>query len=631
MIVLSADSITKHFGPEPVLAGATFDVRSGDRIGLVGPNGTGKTTLLNILAGQLEADSGQVQRPSSMPVGYLKQQADFDGEATLYDEAKKALAHLIALSEESETLANRISQTTEPRERAALEERFDTIQVRLRQHDAYHLEHKIDRVLHGVGFEDSVFQQPVVQLSGGQQNRLMLAKLLLSAPDLMFLDEPSNHLDIDATTWLEEYLVNAGQTLIVVSHDRYFLDRVTDRTLELFHGTVVSYRGNFSAYWCQKLERVEFERRTYENQQSEIAKLEDFIRRHHHGQKHAQAEDRRRKLERIELVDPPREIQTPVMGFPKVDRSGDLVLRAEKISKSFDQTLFANLSLDIQRGERWGIVGANGCGKTTLLRCLLTQEPTDSGSVALGTGVGIGYFDQLLNSLESNEPAVELVRPPNKEFNEQQRRDLLARFGIQGDMVFQPVRQLSGGERNRVALARLAASDANLLVLDEPTNHLDLWARDALESALKQFNGTVLFVSHDRFFLNQVADHLVVLENGQHTIVHGNFDLYQRMRQVNSNSTPAATEDPSRGSSKRQSSGDNKPRRKRKFPYRKVADIEAEIMEHEGQIEQLHHQLTQPDVLRDGRRVKEVQGLIDEQQQKLATLYEHWEEASELN
>ena len=306
MVILSVDAITKHFGPEAVLDGVTFDLRAGQRLGLVGPNGSGKTTLLKILAGQLECDSGQVQTPTGVRCDYLQQQADFVAGRSVWDEACKAIEHLVQLAEESERLAEAMSQTDDPLERNRLEQRFDHLQEELTRKNAYHLNHRIERVLQGVGFATASFATDVAHLSGGQQNRLMLAKLLLSAGEIMLLDEPSNHLDIEATAWLEEFLVASQQTLIVVSHDRFFLDRVTNRTLEIFRGTVVSYRGNFTAYWQQKAERLEFERRTYENQQAEIARLEDFIRRHQYGQKHAQAEDRRKKLQRIEPVAAPR-------------------------------------------------------------------------------------------------------------------------------------------------------------------------------------------------------------------------------------------------------------------------------------------------------------------------------------
>jgi ATP-binding cassette subfamily F protein 3 len=556
----------------------------------------------------------------------------------VWQEAESALAEQLELASEAERLAGMIAATHDAAERSDLEKRFDTLQEELRRRDAYHLDHKVERILQGVGFLPTSYQQPVEQLSGGQRNRLLLAQLLLAAPDVLLLDEPSNHLDIEGTTWLEDYLIGSSQAVLVVSHDRYFLDRVTDYTLELFHGTVDLYRGNYSAYRRQKAERLEVQRRTYENQQAEIAKLQDFVRRHHAGQKHAQAEDRRKKLERIERVPPPREIASPPMRFPPARRSGDIVLRVEQLAKAYDQPLFHQLSFDILRGQRWGIMGNNGSGKTTLLRCVLGLEPPDAGRADLGTGVVVGYFDQMLADLDDHLEAVEAVRPAGKEFDEPQRRDMLARFGIRGDMVFQQLRQMSGGERNRVGLARLAASDVNLLVLDEPTNHLDLWARDALEQALRQFDGTILCVSHDRFFLNQVVDHLLVLQSGQHQVVLGNFDAFVQSRASGAprtaatcGSTPGNPSPTVRARSNDRDASAGKPRRKRKFPYRPVEEIESEITAREEEIAALTEQLAQPDTARSGPRIKAIQQRIADLRNELPPLYEHWEEAHELN
>jgi len=636
MILLSVKDLAKRYGPEPVLDRVSFDVRAGERVSLVGPNGTGKTTLLRVLAALEEADSGTVQLNARASIGMLEQQAVFAPGRTVWEEAREALGDLIALGHEAERVAEALSNATDEAERSRLGKRFDHLQHSLQLRDGYNLDHKIERVLTGLGFEPAAFSQPVLQLSGGQQSRLLLARLLLQQPDLLLLDEPSNHLDIAATEWLEDYLTSARQALIVVSHDRYFLDKVTERTLELLRGTVDSYAGNYSAYQRQKKERLEVERRTYEKQQIEIAKMEDFVRRHHYGQKHAQAEDRRKKLERIERVESPREITAPTMGFPEASRSGDIVVRAEGLSKSFADPLFQNVSFDILRGERWGILGPNGSGKTTLLRCLLGRCEPDEGRVVTGAEVKVGYFDQLLRCLEDDQQAVDAVRPDHKEFFEQQRRDLLARFGVTGDMVFQKVCSLSGGERNRAALAMLAALDANFLVLDEPTNHLDLWARESLERSLKAFNGTLLFVSHDRYFLNRVADHLLVIGPKRCYVIDGNYETYlylTKQRLAADDGTPAPPpETPASADEKKRPRSDKKPaRRKRKFPYRKVEDIEAEIADCETRIDDLHAALASPEVARDGKRVKQATAELAQHQQTLATLYEHWEEAAELN
>ncbi len=633
MILLTVQDIRKHYGPEPVLDGITFDLRKGERVSIVGPNGTGKTTLLKILAGHEDSDGGQRQLHPSATIGYLEQQPEFMAGRTVWQEALDALRELVVLSQEAEELGHRLAEATDDAQRKKLGQRFDYLQLELQRRDAYHLDHKIEQVLVGLGFTPAMYEQEVVLLSGGQQNRLLLAKLLLQDPAVLLLDEPSNHLDLQATRWLEDYLVDTSQSLLVVSHDRYFLDKVTNRTLELYQGTIDQYAGNFSAYQRQKTERLEVQRRTFLKQQTEIAKMEDFVRRNHYGQKHAQAEDRRKKLERIERVDAPREIIAPPMSFPSAARSGDIVLRVEHLSKSYDKPLFADLSLDMLRGEKWAVLGPNGCGKTTLIRCLLGQTAPEAGRVVIGAGVKIAYFDQHLQCLDPAQMVVDAIRPGHKEFVEGQRRELLARYGITGEMVFQRVDSLSGGERNRAALAFLAGQDANLLVLDEPTNHLDLWARASLEKAIRKFDGTVLLVSHDRYFLNQVADHLIVMQPGSVQVLAGNYDTY--LNHVAYGLIPAAAANPTNGtpaesSKKLERERDRPARRKRQFPYRKVEDIEADIHTCEARIADVHQQLASPD-LRDGLRIKGLMGTLETEQERLAQLLAHWEEASELN
>jgi ATP-binding cassette subfamily F protein 3 len=644
MIFLDAEDIRKHFGPEPVLDGVTLQVRPGERIGLVGPNGSGKTTLLRTLAGMEEPDSGRVDRHPSLHLGYLEQQPRWQPGRTLWDEAQSALAGLIAMEQEAVAVAGEMAESTDPAEHRRLAARYDHLQHELTRRDAYNLEHKIARVLEGLGFRREGFAQSVESLSGGEQNRLMLARLLLAEPNLMLLDEPSNHLDLDATEWLESFLIESSAAMLLVSHDRCFLDRVTGRTVELFQGTVESYAGNFSAYRQQKAERLLVQRRTYEKQQTAIAKAQEFIRRNAYGQKHAQAEDRRKKLDRLECVAPPREIHGPPMAFPPVARSGDVVLRAEGLGKSYGRPLFAELSLQITRGQRWGLLGPNGSGKTTLLGCLLGLETPDAGQAELGQGVVLGYFDQHLAGLDDQAAVADAIRPGHKQLDDRQRRGLLARFGVTGDTALQKVGSLSGGERCRAALARLAAAEANFLVLDEPTNHLDLWARDALEQALAAFDGTVLVVSHDRYFVNRVVDHLLILQDGRIRVIEGNYQTYQLLLERASDEPgwladqararcPSGGKQPSaaKALAAETAGSRSKPRPKRRFPYRKVADLEAEIAQRERRVAQLHAELGKEATLRDGACVRRIRVEVAQEQEVLRTLYEHWEEAMELN
>ena len=640
MSLLSAAQLRKYFSAEPVLDGASLEIRPGQHVGLVGPNGAGKTTLLNILMGDLPQDAGEVTLAPGARLGFLRQRTEFDATQTVWQLAQKSLQPLMELADQAHRLAEQMAVATGP-EQQDLARKYDALHTELEQRGGYQIEFRIRRILGGLGFSGDLENKPVGQLSGGQQNRLLLACLLLEEPDLMFLDEPSNHLDIEATTWLESFLAESRQAFLLVSHDRYFLDRVTDTTLELVNGQIDTFPGNYSKYKTLKAQRLEVQQRTYEKQQEEKEKLKDFIRRHHHGQKHAQAEDRRKKLERLEAGEQaplPREIPIPRMRFHDVTRTGDIVMRVEGLAKSFDpEPLFSRVGFQIERGQRWGILGANGTGKTTLLRCLLGELPADAGTVKLGTGVEVGYFDQHLNCVDGEVASAEAIRPNNEStvelrMDELARRDMLARFGIVGDTALQQVDSLSGGQRNRVALANLAAQRANFLILDEPTNHLDLWAREALENAVIEFAGTILLVSHDRYFLNRVCTHMLVLENRSTRVVEGNYDTYRLLKQAQQTEEARVAKDLGLTRSGKKIGRDAaNAKRKRKFPYRKVADLEADIANCETRIEALHFQLADPETHRDPDAVKAAKSELADQNDQLQLLYEHWDEASELN
>ena len=630
MLLLSCSGLSRGFDAGPLFEDLDYELYNGQRVALVGPNGAGKTTLLRILAGIDEPDTGEVRRHAGARVALLQQHPELTGNRTLFDEAKSALDDLLAAHEELVRTAEKLAASTDEAEHKSLAARFDRLTELLHHQDAYSLDHKVETILGGLGFVEADYGRPVESFSGGQQRRLLLGKLLLSAPDVMLLDEPSNHLDIDATRWLEHYLIDQRQAMLIVSHDRYFLDRVVTQVVELHQRRIRSFPGNYHAYVRQRQERYELELKEWESQREYIEKQEEYIRRVHYGQLAKQAQSRRKALDRLERVERPTMIESPRMHFGVVRRAGDVVFDAQRISKAYDQPLFADLSFTVSRGQRLGILGPNGCGKTTLLRILLGQEKPDAGSVQRGANTDFGYFDQHLRLLADEETVMHAIWPePDPSINEQSMRNLLGRFGLSGDIVHQRVGALSGGERSRAALARLVASGVNVLVLDEPTNHLDIWACEALELALKEFEGTAIVVSHDRYFLNEVCDILIVFEGGRAQVVYGNYDTYERLRaqQV----TPERERARSQVNAAKQQVVNPATKRKRRFPYRKIEDLEAEIAEREASIRQLEATLADGELYRDAERVKMTMRAFEDEKAQLARLYEHWVEADELN
>jgi ATP-binding cassette subfamily F protein 3 len=636
MLLLSCSNLSRGFDAGPLFTDVGFELQAGERVGLVGPNGAGKTTLLRLLAGLDRPDDGAVRLHAGARVALLRQQPEFAPGRTLFAEARTGLDELLAAHEDMIRTAEALSRAHDEAEHKALAARYDRLTELLHHHDAYNVEHKIEEVLDGLGFRRDDYDRPVETFSGGQQSRLMLAKLLLASPDVMLLDEPSNHLDIDTTRWLEDYLVRQPEAMLLVSHDRYFLDRVVTRIFELHGGRITSYPGNYRAYARLRQERYEQQLKAWEAQREYIEKQEEYIRRVHYGQLHKQAESRKKALDRLDRVERPVQVEGPHMHFGAVRRSGDVVLQAEDLAKAYDRPLFRGLSFTLPRGRRLGILGPNGSGKTTLLRILMGDEPPDAGTVQRGHLVEFGYYDQHLKLLPPDKTVLQAVWPePDPAIDEQRMRDLLALFGLTGEQVSQRVGDLSGGERSRVALARLVALGVNVLVLDEPTNHLDLWACDALEQALQEFEGTCLVVSHDRYFLNRVVDQLVVLEgDGRGRVIHGNYDTYELMRaqQAEADDGRARKEkEKEKAAGPVREGPPAKAKRKRRFPYRKVEDLEADIAAAEMRLREVEALLASPELYRDGERVKETTRAFEETKARLQQLYEHWEEAVELN
>ena len=635
MLLLSCTNVSRGYDATPLFEEVSLELHAGERIGFVGPNGAGKTTLMRILAGQDEPEAGSVKRHAGARLDLLRQVAKFPPGRTLYEEAKSAFDELLATQEELHTVADKMAHCDDPLEQKQLADQYDRLNELLAANDAYTLDHKVDDVLTGLGFLKQDFYREIVGFSGGQQRRILLAQLLLSAPDIMLLDEPSNHLDIDTTRWLEGYLARQPQGMIIVSHDRYFLEKVTNKTIELHAKRITSYPGSYKQYVRLRDERFDRQLKEWEAQKEYVGKQEDYIRRAAYGQLAKQAQSRVKALDKLDRLEKPTKVSGPNIHFKDVMRSGDVVFHCEELGKSYGSNkLFEGLNFDIKRGQRLGIMGANGSGKTTLLRMLLGDEEPSTGTIQRGHLVFTGYLDQHLKLLDENETVIRAVWPePDPALTEKTMRNLLGSFGIHGETCDQPVKELSGGERSRAALAKLTVAGTNVLILDEPTNHLDLWACDSLEEALKNYEGTCLVVSHDRYFLNRVVDLLIVFEPNRIEMVYGNFDTYELLRANRENAAKEAAEKavPKKDAVAKVAVVAPGGKRKRKYPYRKAGELEAEIAELEATMMEMETTLTLPEVYRDGERVQELMHDIAEAQARLPELYEHWEEATELN
>jgi len=643
MILATGQGLGRQYSGDPIFLDVRFEIRAGERIGLVGTNGAGKSTLIRLISGEDQPDYGSVFIRPGIRVGHLKQEPDFDPRLTLKEVARSGLASLLELQDQVAEAARELAEAEDEEDRRRAAARYDELNDRLNHQDGYSLDHRVEEVLSGLGFDPSDYDRPASTFSGGQQSRLMLAKLLLQAPDLMLLDEPSNHLDIATTAWLESYLARQSAAMVIVSHDRYFLDRVVTKIWELHEGKITAYPGNYTQYWRLREERAKVLERQAQKQAEEIADLQDFIRRNAAGQKAKQAHDREKKLARIEQVETLSDIVGPVMGFDEVERSGDIVIEARDLTKGFGgPPLFKNFNITILRGQCVAVMGPNGAGKSTLLKTLIGRLKPDSGQVKIGHKVQIGYYDQKLEELPADMEVLRAVWPENDPgWVETEVRTHLAKFGLTGDIAHRQVGQLSGGEKGKAALARLAATGANLLVMDEPTNHLDIWSCQALERSIQEFEGTVLVVSHDRYFLNQVADRLIVVDNGRAEVVEGDYETYQRLvkerkeaadaaevrRQANAHPNGAGR------SSVASAAGDakGKEKRKRKFPYRRPKEVEADIAHAEAQLAELEVQLADPETYKNPERAKACKLRHDQLTADLERLYAHWEEALELN
>lgn len=530
MIVISGKDISKAYGTDIITEDVCFGVNKGDRIGVVGANGCGKSTLLGIISGETEPTSGEVFIRRDQSLAYLRQKNNFMGSGTVLDEASKSFSKF----DEMERRINELSLLISDHESADFDKNLSEYTELMEEYEksgGYTYKSELASTLKAMGFGEEDFGKSVDKLSGGERTRLALSCILLKNPDILMLDEPTNHLDLSMLSWLENYLSNYKGTLIVVSHDRYFLDRIVTRIFDMNEGTLDAYDGNYSEYLVKKEERMEVLRREYANQQAEIARQEEMIRRfRQHGTEHLakRARSREKRLAQMELIDKPRIRQSKMkLSFDADFKSGSEVITAEGLSKSFaDRTLFRNVDMLVRKGERICIIGDNGVGKTTLLKMILGHIKADEGYLRTGYNVEFGYYDQGQLLLDDNETVLGEMKNAYHLYTDTEMRSLLGRFLFLGDDVFKLVRDLSGGEKAKLSLLKLMLSGANTLVLDEPTNHLDIESREIVEEALMEFEGTLIIVSHDRYLLSRIPDRILELTPSGLTEYRGKFDYY---------------------------------------------------------------------------------------------------------
>ncbi|MBR3015854.1 MAG: ATP-binding cassette domain-containing protein [Clostridia bacterium] len=529
MIVLTIQNLHKAFGGNTVLKDVNLTLQDHQRMGLVGVNGCGKTTLLNILAGREHADGGSVSMMKGLRVGYMEQQYQAQGDSTVFEELKRVFEPVFAMEEKLRALEHEMSEASET-ELKRMGETYARLSDAFEKADGYAWKSSIQGVLAGLGFKKEQYDQPARLLSGGELTRLCLAKLLLQKPDLLLLDEPTNHLDLSALDWLENYLNEYKGTLLVVSHDRYFLDKVCTHISELLLGTLEQYNGNYSSYMNQRVERFEIRMRAWEQQQRMIAREEAIIARYKSFNREKSikaAKSREKRLEKVERLERPEDERQVRFRFEAKRRAGDDVMFIRDYSKSYgDRTLFKNVNLSLRAGDRVALLGPNGIGKSTLLKCLVGEEAPDTGSVRWGANVDTGYYDQKQEGLHPNKTVLDEVWDAFPRLEQSQVRGALGLFLFTGEDVFMPIHTLSGGEKGRVALTKLMLHKDNFLLLDEPTNHLDMDSREVLEDALENFEGTILAVSHDRYFINRFATRVAVLTEEGIKEYLGNFDDY---------------------------------------------------------------------------------------------------------
>ena len=639
MIVLSCKNISKSYGIDEILKNVTLSINEGDRVGIIGANGEGKSTLFKILSKQLSFDDGEIFIDKNKTLGYLAQHLDLDTKNTIYNEMLLVFSDLIRLEEKLLDLENKMN---EPYDESKADYHnkiindYNTSQELYSHRGGYTYKGEINKVLKGLGFSEEDFDKEISKLSGGQKTRVALCKLLLLSPDILLLDEPTNHLDLEAIEWLEEYLKSYKGTILVISHDRFFLDSVTNRTFQVINGHVNCYNASYTKFLELREKDYESQLKAYNLQQAEIKRQEAIIEKFRSFNREKSiraAESREKALDRMEKIDAPDEEKGPAkIKFETSVKSGYDVLHAENLSKSFgDKHLFSNLSLDLKRGEKIALIGENGRGKTTFFNILMDKIKPDSGVKVLGTNVNIGYYDQEQSNLCEDKTIIDEVWDDFPELTTSQVRGALATFLFTGEDVFKTINKLSGGEKCRINLLKLMLSKSNLLLLDAPTNHLDILSREALEEAILSYDGTLIVISHDRYFLNKVINRIVELQEEGTTEYLGNYSYY-----VEKKLNPLrfeAYEELANGKTKTQLKEEKRKKREiekeEKAKKLQIKKLEDEISKNEELLLALQEDLCKEEIYSNPSESERVNKEIKILEEKIEDLYIKWEEVNE--
>ena len=644
MILLQINQLSKYFGADPILSNIKLEVQTRDKIAIVGRNGAGKSTLLKIISGAMSYDSGDIIKPKDVTLGYLAQDTGLESHLSIWEEMNLVFKELQTMEQEMRNVEQKmatVDPVKEPQKFDQLLKEYDILQVKFKENGGYQYEADIRSVLHGLGFSTFDPNTKISSLSGGQRTRLALGKLLLTSPDLLILDEPTNHLDIETLTWLEQYLQNYAGAILIVSHDRYFLDKIVTQVYEISRHTSTKYIGNYSDYLKYKAENYEKELKSYERQQEEVAKLKDFIQRNlARASTTKLAQSRRKKLENMDLMNRPLgDEKSANFRFDIERQSGNDVLKATDISVSYDSVhpIISNISFSISRGDSIALVGPNGIGKSTLLKSIVQKLDSLTGSFALGSHVQIGYYDQQQADLTSNKRVLDELWDDYPGKTEKEIRTVLGNFLFSGDDVLKPVSALSGGEKARIALSKLMLQNANFLILDEPTNHLDLDSKEILENALIDYPGTILFVSHDRYFINRIATKIFELSSENLNEYLGDYDYYLEKKEEQLELERLEKEAEERSLPAKQNSA--LPQQESKLTYqqekelkklerqkqRRIEEIEAEIANLEEKIEQNEALLCDPEIYQNHEEVQKINTENELLQSQLEDLMNEWE------